>query len=200
MTGKMKLYIGLLVLGLLLVGGGTWGLLNSPPNIEIPEGTPVIAMELDFVMRGEASQLAIYEGGTVIYHEDKGLRPPPLMGRTPTRTWKTGLLQEEELNNLIDFFKSSKFDELDAYYQYPDPSSGVGVTNDMYCTISISSGNFSNTVKTFGYLTPDEGMTYPDMPYPLNEIYRKLRVIIVNKTEEVHRETIPLEKTIYEYD
>lgn len=190
MTGKMKLYIGLLVLGLLLVGGGSWGLLSSPKTIDVPEGDPIIAMELDFVMRGEASQLAIYENGTVIYHEDKGLRPPPPPGESATRTWKTGNIPAEELNNLIDFFKSSKFDELEAYYQYPDPSSGGGVTSDLYCTISISSGNFSNMVKTFGYLTPDQGTTYPDMPYPLNEIYQRLRVIIDDKTEEVYHEPI----------
>jgi hypothetical protein len=187
MTGKMKLYIGLLVLGLAMVGTGLWFLFNPMPVIKIPEGEPIIiAMELDFVMGGKFSELHIYGDGTVIYREDKGLRMWTLE-HPPTRTWKTGLLQEEELNNLIDFFKNSKFDELDAYYQYPDPSSGGGVTSDMYCTISISSGNFSNTVKTFGYLTPDEGMTYPDMPYPLNEIYKRLRVIIDDKTEEVYR-------------
>ncbi len=36
MTGKLKLYIGLLVVGLVMVGGGSWGLLNSPSKIEIP--------------------------------------------------------------------------------------------------------------------------------------------------------------------
>ena len=201
MTSKMKLYIGLLVLGLAMVGGGLWFVLNSPPKIKIPEGSPVIGMDIFFSMRGEASELAIYEDGTVIYHEDKGLRQLVSPERPATRTWRTGLLQEEELNNLIDFFKTSKFDELDSYYQYPDPASGGGVTSDMYCTISISSGNVSNTVKTFGYLTPDHGPDLvPDLPYPLNEIYRRLRAIIDDNTEEVYRETIPLEKAIYEYD
>ena len=190
MTGKMKLYIGLLALGLMLLGGGLWLLLNPAPRINVPESTPVIVMDILFSMRGEASQLAIYEDGTVIYHEDKGLRPPPPPEHPPTRTWKTGLLQEEELNNLIDFFKNSKFDELDTYYQYPDPSSGGGVTSDMYCTISISSGNFSNTVKTFGYFPPDSGQPYPDMPYPLNEIYKKLKDITEDRTEEVYHESI----------
>lgn len=35
MTGKMKLYIGLLVLGLVLLGGGLWFLFNSSPRLDI---------------------------------------------------------------------------------------------------------------------------------------------------------------------
>ncbi len=72
----MRLYIGLLVLGLVLVGGGSWGLLNSPPRIEIPEDAPVIAMELDFVMRGEFGKLYGYDDGGVLYVEEKNLRMP----------------------------------------------------------------------------------------------------------------------------
>ena len=190
MTGKMKLYIGLLALGLLLLGGGLWLLYNPVPVIEIPEGEPVIVIDISFRMGGEQSQLAIYKNGTVIYHEDKGLRPPPPPEHPPTRTWKTGKLEEEELSGLIDFFKSSKFDELDTYYQSPSVSVGAGVISDLYCTISISSGNFSNTVRTFGYFPPDSNLPYPGLPYPLDEIYEKLKDIEDNRTEEVYRETI----------
>jgi len=42
MTGKMKLYIGLLVLGLTAIGSGVWMLAKFPPNIDIPEEPPVI--------------------------------------------------------------------------------------------------------------------------------------------------------------
>ena len=65
-----------------------------------------------------------------------------------------------------------------------------GVISDMSCTISINYGNLQKTVKAFGYLTPDNDMTYPDIPYPLNEIYERLRAIIEDKTEEVYRESI----------
>jgi hypothetical protein len=44
-------------------------------------------------------------------------------------------------------------------------------------------------VTAFGYLTPDHGETYPDMPSPLNEIYGRLHVIAL-ATEEVTRENI----------
>jgi hypothetical protein len=42
MTGKLKLYIFLLVLGLMVIGGGVWILAKSPPQINIPEDNPVI--------------------------------------------------------------------------------------------------------------------------------------------------------------
>jgi len=191
MTGKMKLYLGLLALGLLLVGGGLWFLYNPVPVIDIPEGTPVISEKLDYIMRGEFSYLYIYEDGSVIYIEEKGLRLPS-PGHPPTRTWKTGKLQLEELNSLLEFVKNSGFEKLDEYYQFPGkPIEGGGFTmGDMGFTITIDYGNLNKTVTAFGYLTPDQGKTYPDMPYPLNEIYKKLKDIAENKTEEVYRESI----------
>jgi hypothetical protein len=60
----------------------------------------------------------------------------------------------------------------------------------MSFTISVNSENLNKTVTAFGYLTPDGGKTYPDMPYPLNELYRRLKYIADNQTQEVARETI----------
>ena len=60
---------------------------------------------------------------------------------------------------------------------------------DMSFTISVNSENLSKNVTAFGYLTPDHGETYPDMPPPLNVIYGRLKVIAL-ATEEVYRETI----------
>ena len=190
MTVRMKLYIGLLALGVLLVGGGLWLLLNRAPVIDIPEGEPVIVMDILFSMGGEESQLAIYEDGTVIYHEDKGLRPPPLPGESATRTWKKGVLRQDELNSLIDFFKSVQFDELDEYYKSPGASGEGGVISDLYCTISINSGDYNNTVTAFGYFPPDKISPYPSLPYPLGDIYMELKQIIENRMEEVYSETI----------
>ncbi len=102
MTAKLKLYIGLLPLGLALLGGGLWFLLNpitsapvTVPVFDVPEGEPVIIMERVFIMGGERNQLAIYEDGTVIYHKDKGLRPPPPPGESATRTWSRSLGQPD---------------------------------------------------------------------------------------------------------
>jgi len=90
MTGKIKLYIGLLALGLALIGGGVWLLFSSPPEIDIPEEAPIITMHNSYRTIGQGPDiLNIYEGGTVIYIEEKGISPR-------TRIWKTGQLQNEE--------------------------------------------------------------------------------------------------------
>lgn len=190
MTGKVKLYIGLLVLGLVVVGGGVWMLAKSPPRINIPEGNPVIYERLDYVMRGEFSYLYFYEDGSILFIEEKGLRiRSPL--NPPTRTWKTGKFTPQQLDSLLAYLENSGLGELDGYYQFPGkPLEGGGFrTGDMSFTISVNSENLSKTVTAFGYLTPDKGETYPDMPYPLNEIYGRLRVIS-QVTEEVYRENI----------
>jgi hypothetical protein len=188
MTGKMKLYIGLLVLGLVVIGGGAWILLQSPPEIDIPEGGPVIYEQLDYVMRGEFKYLYIYDDGSIIYVEEKGLRPP---GGNPTRTWKTGRLAQPQLDSLLVYLEDSDLAKLDEYYQFPgEPQEGGGFSmGDMSFTISIKSDNLSKTVTAFGYLTPDNGETYPDMPSPLNEIYQRLRIVAI-ETKEVYREPI----------
>lgn len=59
MTNKMKLLIGLLALGVVLIGGGTWFFINpmqrvitpvAIQRIKIPEGTPIIVEKLDYLM------------------------------------------------------------------------------------------------------------------------------------------------------
>ncbi len=197
MTRKMKLYIGLLTLGLVLIGSGGWLLYNSAQDkVSIPEGNPVIYERLDYIMRGEFNYLYIYEDGSVIYVEEKGLRMPS-PGHPPTRTWRTGQLQEEELEQLTGLFQSSQFAGLDKYYQFPGkplepregaPTSGFSMGDGSF-TFTINWEDLQKTVTAFGYLTPDRGETYPDMPSPLNEIYERLRAIAL-QTKEVARERI----------
>lgn len=190
MTRRVRLYIGLLVMGLVIVGAGVWLLFTQPPEIDIPEDSLVIYEKLEYVMRGEFSYLYVYEDGSIIYIEEKGLRVPS-PGHPPTRTWKTGKLQPEELNSLLEFVKNSGLERLDEYYQFPGkPIEGGGFTvGDMSFTVSIGYGDLQKTVTAFGYLTPDKGLSYPDMPYPLNEIYQKLRDV-QNRTKEVFRQSI----------
>jgi len=195
---RTVLYI-LLALGILLSGSGVWLLFTSTQvkrHVTIPEEKPVIAEELDFIMRGQFDYLFIYEDGYVLVAEEKGLRMPT-KENPPTRIWKTGQIQQDELNALLDYLKLSSLDNLDVYYQFSgkplDPIPGVpegGFTmGDMKFTISVDSGSLEKTVSAFGYLTPDKGETYPDMPYPLNDIYKKLKQI-ADSTKEIAREKI----------
>lgn len=147
-------------------------------------GSIVITMEVTYTMRGEQSQLIIFEDGAVRYIEEKGLRfPTP--GSPAIRIKRKGQLPEEELSSLIEFFRDSHFDGLDESYSW----SSVPQT-DMNCTISIDYQDLTKTIRASGYLTYDGDMSYPDMPYPLNEIYSKLKNIAENQTEESYRERI----------
>ncbi|GAI30807.1 unnamed protein product, partial [marine sediment metagenome] len=113
MNGKKRLYIGLLVVGLMLVGSGLWLLLNPIPRINVPESTPVIAMDITHTGGGTRSQLLIYEEGTIIYREDTGLRP----GQVKTRAWSKGKLHEGELADLLEFINDSGFEALNSDYK-----------------------------------------------------------------------------------
>jgi hypothetical protein len=191
MIGKMKLYSGLLVLGIVLIGSGVWLMLGSAQaKVSIPEGNPVIYEKLDYVMRGEFCYLYIYGDGSIIYIEEKGLRLP-VAGHPPIRIWKTGKLQLEELNNLLEFIKNSGFEKLEEYYKFPGKPNEFGDMSfgDISCIITINYEGLFKKEGTLGYLTPDRGLTYPDMPYPLNDIYVKLRAI-AQGTKEVARKNI----------
>ncbi|MDD5038732.1 MAG: hypothetical protein PHN78_05385 [Dehalococcoidales bacterium] len=187
MSKKGILYI-LLVLGLVVIGVGVWMLIQSPPEIDIPEGNPVVYEKLDHTMAGKFEYLYFYGDGSIIYIEEKGLRPP---GGHPTRTWSTGEFTQEQLESLLVYLENSGLDKLDEYYQFPgEPIANGGFSmGDMKFTITVNSENLSKTVTAFGYLTPDNGETYPDMPSPLNEIYGRLRTLTMT-TEEVYQEDI----------
>lgn len=166
--------------------------LASPPpvGVSIPEGNPVIYERRDYVMRGQFNFLYVYEDGSILFIEEKGLRMATSQNPA-TRTWKTGKLQPEELDDLIQLFTSSGFKKLDGYYKFPGkPTAGGGFTmGDMSFTVYINLDSLSKTVTALGYLTPDGGETYPDMPSPLDRIYVKLRAAAL-QTNEVAVENI----------
>ena len=156
----------------------------------IPHSTPVISTNMSYVMRGEFSFLSIYVDGEIVYIEEKGLRSPGYPAAI--RTWKTGKLSHEELDSLLGFVKNSGFQKLNNYYKFPGkPTQGGGFSmGDMDYAVSVNYADWHQMVYAIGYLTPDRGLTYPDMPSPLEKIYKKLRDIAVNETQEVARENI----------
>ena len=198
MSKKGLLYV-LLVVGIVLVGGGAWLLYNSiikdnpegnPVTINIPDGNPVIYERVSYLMQGENYEFYIYDDGSILYVEETGLRHPQ-PGYPPIRTWNTGNLTVEQVNNLLAYLENSGFDKLDEYYNFPGkPTEGGGfTTSDMGFTIIVNSDNLSKKVTAYGYLTPDKRETYPDMPSPLNSIYGRLRTLAMT-TQEVYQENI----------
>ncbi len=188
MTGKRILYTVLLALGLVCIGTGVWFHLKASPPVAVPEGPPVIHMQMDWLMAGKADSLSIYNDGRIIYIREQGLRPP---GAYSTRTWNTGTITSGQLDELLAYIENSGFQELGEYYQFEgEPREGGSVRiGDMKLTVSVDSNTMQKEVAAFGYLSPDGGQTYPDMPTPLNDIYRRLMDIAMT-TGEVHRENI----------
>jgi hypothetical protein len=199
MSRKIGILIALLVLGLILIGGGAWLLHDSttedipeesPITINLPEDEPVIYERVNYLMRGENYELYIYDNGGILYIQEKGLRfsSPE---HPATRTWSTGNLTAEQVNNLLAYLENSGLDKLDEKYLFPgEPLANGGLrSSDVGFTIIVNSDNLSKKVTAFEYLSPDNGETYPGMPSPLNEIYGRLRTLAMT-TQEVYRENI----------
>jgi len=206
MMGKLKLYIGLLVLGMVLIGGGLWlifhPVVDAPAISEntsyaylIPDSPPVISANTSYVMKGEFNFLSIYGDGKIIYIKEKGFRPMPSPEYPPVRTWRTGHLREEELDSLLEFIRKSGFAEMEDSYKFPgEPIESNGLsgfrTGDMFCNVAVNYGDLHKKVGASSYLTPDKGMTYPDMPYPMNELHKVLWQIAEGRTAGVAWEYI----------
>jgi hypothetical protein len=189
MKTKTGILIILAVLGLALMGGGLWLWYDSTQiKVTLPEGAPVIYERLDYVMRGQSSMLLFYKDGGIFYIEEKGWRPP---GGQPIRIWKTAKFTQPQLESLLAYLQNSGLDKLDESYVFPgEPVEGGGLRQgDMGFAITVYSESFKKSVTAFGYITPDNGETYPDMPSPLNDIYGRLRLLAV-PTQEVYRENL----------
>jgi len=183
--------LSLLTLGIFLIGGGLLLRHFLIPEVKLPDGSPIIVEERSLLLGGEASRLYIYENGQVVYIEEKNLRQS-VSKHPPTRVWKTGEINEDELESLIDIFEDSHYRELNNYYQTRGKPHDRGfIHGDMRYTVSIVYEDLAKEVTTFGYPSFDHYMTLPDMPYPLSIIYTRLRDI-TSKTTIVAQERIEI--------
>jgi hypothetical protein len=194
MTGKTWLYSGLMVVVLALMGFGIWFVLNPEDKIEIPEGDPLVLMDINNPEAGTLSQLSIYEDGAVLYVEDSGLEMPVQQGDKYTRTWRTGKVSSEDIDYFFDYLDSISFNEIKQTYLSPDiekrfetnpahPSLGIGESED-YIRIYADNDVVNNTIYAIGFFKPGSE-PYSELPYPVNFIYAELADIIENNTEEV---------------
>ena len=193
MNGKFWVYSGLLVLVLALMGFGIWFVLNPKDEIEIPEGDPMVLMDINNPETGTLSQLSIYEDGTIIYVEDSGLEVPVIQGDEYTRTWRTGKAGSGDIDYFFDYLESVGFNEIEHAYLSPgiirdlEESRGFslipgGLTD--YIRIYADNSVVDNTIYAIGFYEPSSE-PYSELPYPVNFIYAELADIIENNTEQV---------------
>ena len=194
MTGKTWLYSILMELVLALMGFGIWFVLSPEDKIEIPEGDPMVLMDINNPETGTISQLSLYEDGTVIYVEDTGLEVPVIQGDDYTRTWRTGKAGSGDIEYFFDYLESVDFNEIEHAFLSPDieerfetgsgrPKLDFGGVDD-YIRIFANNNVVDNTIYAIGFFAPDSE-SYSKLPYPVNFIYTELIDIIENDTEEV---------------
>jgi hypothetical protein len=184
MTHKMMLLVSSLIVALAVLGTGVGLLVNRPPTLQIPQTTPVVSFEAFWIMSGQKERIFIYEDRSVICVEDTGLRVPT-PGNPAKKTWKQGTISLQECDELSNLTTGSDFSKLEPFYVYEgNPSS------DLMLTVQTYEGSLLKTIQADCYLSPDQKLTYPDMPYPLNDIYKRLHNIALNETVVVAQETI----------
>lgn len=192
MNNKFWVYSGLLVLVLALMGFGIWFVLNPKDKIEIPEGEPLVIMDVSFPEGGVISQLSVYEDGTVIHVRDwagTGLRP----GDAFTRTWRTGKVKTSEIDSFFSYLETLDFNDIETTYiserlselvlaNVADNVSEISLETGNYIKISADNGRVDNVVAAFGYVQGGIDLVY-ELPYPVNFIYTELADIIGNTKE-----------------
>jgi hypothetical protein len=187
-----KRYITILVLGLVLLGTGFYFLLENHHREISLEENPIITANARYDFGGKSFTLYIYENRHVIYIKEINLRLD-LPGLQPTRIWEKGNIQQEEMDSLLFLFNTKEFKGLDERNKFV----GLRLENgqlgfsDMYYTLTIKYRDINRTVQADRYLPSTKyEEAYPDMPYPLNEIYVILKQVTDNRTTEVYRELI----------
>ena len=194
MNVKVWVYSGLLLLVLALMGFGIWFVLDPEDRIEIPEGDPLVLMDINNPEAGILNQLSIYEDGTVIYVEDSYLEMPISQGEEFTRTWRTGKVDSGDLDYFFSYLDSIDFYEIETTFVSPDAYEGIPENRGVnyvvpgglidYVRIFADNSKTENTVEVIGFFAPGSE-SYSELPYPVNFIYMELVDIIENNTEEI---------------
>jgi hypothetical protein len=165
----------------------------------VPDEEPVIVMDLLRIMGGSHEELSIYKDGTVVCIREWRLRHP-MPDYPPMRAWRFGKIDAEDVTDLLEFFRSSGFNNLYTDSRAVEPNAGSGVMSDLMITISQRNGRYNKTVTTSGYAPPEQDTMAKKLQPPLDEIYTKLKTIGDEETEEAYREEIKTDTNItYEY-
>ena len=151
-----------------------------------------IEMHTKTTMAGVARHLTISDDGSIVYIEEKGLRMPT-QKNPPTRTTRTGQLEEAELDRLLEMVDACSFDaegECNARTEIIDTDAVSVLTVYYQGKTRTLTSNYQPLFHLFHTEIPE----LSDVPEPVMKLYRELRYIIDNKTVQVSREKIPLER------
>ena len=183
MQSKMKLYIGLLVVGLAVVGTGLGLMLTRNPGTSLPTGNPLISSEINQPTEGYKDQLFIYQDGQVVRIKAVGPQNAP-SAQPATRTWSKGTINQQKMTELEDLVGTAEFSGLiGSRYLYGDNAS------DQEFTLVVDRNGVLMSVEAYGYPTSEGGTISPYMPSPLDEIFARLRQV-AESTKEVVTERI----------
>jgi hypothetical protein len=184
MTRRMMLLIGLLVVGLAVMGLGVGLLLNQPRTVRIPNEFPAIAADTTYTESGDRDRLYVYKDGYVLFVEERGSN----VAGDFTRTWKTGQLTEAGLAELMNLTKKTEFEALANQYRFVGDNTTSGTPHgDMNYAVSVNYENVRKIVSLVDYYSPDHETVYPEMPYPLGEIYLRTKEIAEMQTVEFEK-------------
>jgi hypothetical protein len=193
MDRKIWIYVGLIVVVLAGMGLGI-GLGMSKKDdtkanpVTIPEGKPMISMDINNPEAKTLTQVFVYEDGTVIHAVDSAAALPVTAGDTFTRTWRTGTITSGEIDSLFAYLESVGFDDI----EYAFVSSGaegnvVQWGAEDYIRISAENSETDNIIAAIGYLEADS-TPYSELPEPVGGIYEKLAEIIAETQQALVEE------------
>ncbi|MDV2988920.1 MAG: hypothetical protein P3T54_01985 [Dehalogenimonas sp.] len=160
------------------------------PALAMPFNEPLLSLNLNHTMAGDRVVLDVYPDGLMVQIYDEGIRFP-VFGNPATRTWKTAVLSESELNSLLATVSASGFYELASAYSFPGRLNESGLSfGDMILSITASVNGLTHTVNATGYLSPDGDRSFPDMPAQLSQVYEAI-VSLTDKLVTVIQQEIP---------
>jgi hypothetical protein len=168
----------------------------SPISAKSPDRVLLISQTVQYISSGETDYLYIYTDGSVICVTERS-KSKALQASLPVKIYKTGVISQTVLDSLFFYYLSSGFSELNSYYQFWGKQNwDEDVTfGDMGCTFTFDFGACHKNITALGYLSPDGGLTYPDMPHPLDEIFQRLREIAGSAYEKAQYQ--PCDSALY---
>lgn len=164
---------------------------QQQPQIPVsPTEGPIIEMHTKTTMAGVARHLTILDDGSIVYIEERMLRHPT-QENPPTRTTRTGQLEEAELDRLLELVDECPFDDegkCNARTEIID----TDAINELSIHYQGTTRTITADYQPLFHLFHPEISELSDVPEPVRKLYQELRYIVDNKATQASSEKIPL--------